>query len=342
MTPTTKKATIYDIARAAHMAASTVSRALDTERPHRISDKTRKHINHIAAQLGYQPNRVARALSCGGTDTIAIVLPANTQFMENEYYSRVVMDSVQLLAASRVDLKVHALALAEGREELAHLHQRLAADGIIAVGLPTADHFKVARHAKPLPAILFNSYEDPALASVDADNVQGGRMAAEYFIARGHTRLGMLTGPHDSKNALDRQQGYRAALLAAGLPVHAAWFVLCLFGAAHGFDAAQSLCARAQRPTAVFCANDDIACGALRAFHAHGLRCPHDISIIGFDDFMVARHTTPQLTSIAQPIAEMARLAIQHILEMTRHGAPVVRMVVPVRLVERASVGAIR
>lgn len=342
MTPTTKKATIYDIARAAHLAASTVSRALDPARQHRISDQTRKHIAQIAAQLGYHPNRIARALSRGGTDTIAIVLPANTHFMENEYYSRVVMDSVHHLAASRVDLKVHALSVAEGSEELARLHQRLSADGIIAVGLPTADHFKISRQAKELPAILFNSYEDPALASVDADNVQGGRLAAEYFIARGHTRLGMLAGPPDSKNALDRQHGYRTALRAAGLPVRAAWFIPCLYGARQGFDAAQVLCARTQRPTAVFCANDDIASGALRAFHERGLRCPRDISVIGFDDFLVARYTTPQLTTIAQPIAEMVRVAIQHILEMMRHGAPVVRMVVPVRLVERASVGTVK
>ncbi|MCX7002950.1 MAG: LacI family DNA-binding transcriptional regulator [bacterium] len=342
MTPTTKKTTIYDIARAANLAASTVSRALDPERQHRISDKTRKHIAQIAAQLGYHPNRVARALSCGGTDTIAIVLPANTQFAENEYYSRVVMDSVHYLAASHVDLKVHALSVAEGHEDLSRLHQQLAVDGIIAVGLSTADHFKVPPHVKKLPAILFSSYEDLGLTSVDADNVQGGRLAAEHFIARGHTHLGMLTGPLDSKNALDRQRGYRAVLQAAGLPLREAWFVPCLYGASPGFDAAQQLCTNRQRPTAIFCANDDIASGALRAFQAQGLRCPHDISVIGFDDFMVARHTTPQLTSVAQPIAEMVRLAIQHILEMMHHGAPVVRMVVPVRLVERDSVGTVK
>jgi len=336
------KTTIYDIARQTGLAASTVSRALDPARQHRVSEVTRRLVAQVAKELGYQPNRFARALSCGGADTIAIVLPSNTPFAENEYYSRIVMGSVHHLATSRVDLKVHGLTAAESQTELSDLHQQLSADGIIAVGLSAADRLKITEQSRSLPIVFFSSYEDAMLSSVDADNVQGGRMAAEYFMAHGHTQLGMLTGPLDSRNALDRQKGYRDAILAAGLAVRDAWFSPGVYGAQPGYEAAQKLLTNKRQPTAVFCANDDIASGALRAFREHGLRCPHDVSVIGFDDFMVARYTTPPLTTIAQPIDEMVRLSVQHTLQMMRHGAPVVRMVVPVRLVERASVRTVK
>jgi DNA-binding LacI/PurR family transcriptional regulator len=161
-------------------------------------------------------------------------------------------------------------------------------------------------------------------------------------MAHGHTKLGMLTGPLDSKNALDRQKGYRDAIRAAGLPVEEGWFSPSFYGAQPGYEAAQKLFTGTQQPTAVFCANDDIASGALRAFRKRGLHCPRDISVIGFDDFLVARYTTPPLTTIAQSIEEMVRLAIQYILQMMRQSAPVVRMIVPVRLIERESVATIR
>ncbi len=252
------------------------------------------------------------------------------------------MGSVQHLVTSRVDLKVHGMNVAESKAELGGLCRQLAVNGLVAAGLSTADHLKPTEQSRTLPLVLFSSYEDAALSSVDADNVQGGRMAAEFFIAHGHTHLGMLTGPLDSRNALDRQKGYRAAILAAGLPVRDAWFSPGVYGAQPGYEAAPRLFASKRHPTAVFCANDDIASGALRAFRERGLHCPRNISVIGFDDFMVARYTTPPLTTIAQPIEEMVRLAVQHILQMMRHGAPVVRMVVPVHLVDRAAVGRVK
>ncbi len=342
MSAAKRRVTIYDIARAAKLAASTVSRALDPAHHERVSDATRARIASIAARLGYQPNRTARALSRGGTDTIAILLPANTRYMDHEYYSRVVMAAVQLLADSHMDLKVHALSPTETRGSLLHLRNALAVDGMIAVGLPTADRFTLSPAEDTPPTILLNSYRDDRLASVDADNAMGGRLAAELFIARGHTQLGMLTGPTDSQNALDRQRGYRDALRAAGLAVRPHWFVPCLYGFEEGFEAAQHLCARRRLPTAVFCANDAIASGALRAFHARGVRCPQDISIIGFDDFLPARYAAPPLTTIAQPVTAMVQAAVQQVLVMLRRATPAVRITVPVHMVERASVAPLQ
>lgn len=334
--------TIYDLARRAKLAASTVSRALDPTQHHRVNAATRARIAKLAARLGYRPSRTARALSRGGTDTIAMVLPAHTSYIDYEYYSRVIMAGVQFLTLAHLDLKVHALADQEGRSAVMDLVSRLGVDGIIAVGLPKADHFVLPPGPRTAPIVLLNSYYDPQAASVDADNVMGGRLAAEYFIARGHTKLGMLAGPQDSQNALDRAQGYRAAIRAAKLPVRPQWFVHCRYDVEAGYEAADGLLARRDRPTALFCANDAIATGALRAAQARGLHCPRDLSLIGYDDFMPARLAVPPLTTIAQPVNAMVQAAVQQIIAIIRTGARPSRIIVPVHVVERASVAAPR
>ncbi len=333
-----RKVTIRDIARAAGVSPSTVSRTFDPAEKHRISEKTRKRIERVAEKHRYLPNRIARALSRGGSETIALVLPDSLHFSESEFYARVVMHAGAALSESHFDLKLHMLRPGETHESFAGLLQSLAVDGLLIAGVPTSERFAVSGIGTDNPVVMLNSYAEPSVSSVNVDNVHGGDLAAAHFIANGHTALGMLTGPKVSRDAIDRATGFRKRMITEGLNVNEKWFVPCEYGVQEGFEAARRLLRRARRPTAVFCANDEIALGALRAVKGCGLDCPDDISLIGFDNFSAVRHTSPPIASIEHPIAEMADAAVDLLLKLIAGSVSVMQITFPVTLLERESV----
>ena len=332
------KITIHDIAREAKVSASTVSRSFDIANKHRISEKTRKHIYKVADKYGYQPNKIARALSRGGTDTIALVLPDVEHSSESEYCTRVIMRTVATLGNLNFDLKIHTLHNDESNCKLSELLAKFTVDGLIITGFTTQMHFKGSKNNESLPVVILNGYEIPSATRIDADNVAGGRLAADHFINSNHVDIGMLSGPKYCCNALDREAGYRSRMREAGLKLHEEWFIPSDYGEPYGYEAVMSLLKRPSKPTALFCANDELALGAMRAIRECDLKCPDDISLIGFDNFSAARHTTPPLTTIEQPINIMVNEAIDHLMKIINKQATLKRVVFPVELVERESV----
>jgi len=332
------KITIHDIARAAKVSASTVSRSFDSANKHRISEKTRKHIYKVADKYGYQPNKIARALSRGGTDTIALVLPDVEHSSESEYCTRVIMRTVATLGNLKFDLKIHTLNNSESNCKLTELLAKFTVDGLIITGFTTQMHFSGSSRQESLPVVILNGYEIPSATRIDADNVAGGRLAADNFINSNHVNLGMLSGPKYCCNARDREYGYRSRLKEAGLTLNEEWFVSGDYGEPSGYDAAMKLLKQPCKPTALFCANDELALGALRAIRKCNLKCPADISLIGFDNFSAAQHTTPPLTTIEQPINIMVNEAIDHLMKIINKKAPLKRVVFPVEIVKRESV----
>jgi len=332
------KITIHDIARVAKVSASTVSRSFDIANKHRISEKTRKHIYKIANKYGYQPNKIARALSRGGTDTVALVLPDVEHSSESEYCTRVIMRTVAALGNLNFDLKIHTLHNEESNCKLSELLAKFTVDGLIITGFTTQMHFSGSNINESLPVVILNGYEIPSATRIDADNVSGGRLAAEHFINSNHVDLGMLSGPQYCCNARDREYGFRSRLKEAGLKLHEEWFIPSDYGEPYGYDVTMDLLKKRVKPTALFCANDELALGAMRAIRKSNLKCPDDISLIGFDNFSAAQHTTPPLTTIEQPINIMVNEAIDHLMKIINKKATLKRIVFPVELVERESV----
>jgi len=332
------KITIHDIARVAKVSASTVSRSFDSANKHRISEKTRKHVYKVADKYGYQPNKIARALSRGGTDTIALVLPDVEHSSDSEYCTRVIMRTVAVLGNLNFDLKIHTLHNDESNCNLSDLLAKFTVDGLIITGFTTQMHFKGSNNNESLPVAILNGYEIPSATRIDADNIAGGRLAADYFINSNHVNLGMLSGPEYCCNARDRENGYRTRLKEAGLKLHEEWFISSDYGEPSGYEGTIKLLKRPSKPTALFCANDELALGAMRAIRECGLKCPEDVSLIGFDNFSAAQHTTPPLTTIEQPINTMVDEAIDHLMKIINHKAPLKRVVFPIELVERESV----
>ena len=332
------KITIHDIAREAKVSASTVSRSFDIANKHRISEKTRKHIYKIADKYGYQPNKIARALSRGGTDTIALVFTETEKSTESEYYAHVIMGAVAALRNYNYDLKIHTLRDEDPCQEFSELLAKFTVDGMIITGIYNRMRFGQPRVDKSIPVVLLNGYEIPSAIRIDADNISGGRLAAEHFLELNHVNIGMLSGPQDCRDALDRKHGFKTRLAEAGLKLRKDWFLSCDYSEQAGHDAAISILKKSDKPTALFCANDEIALGSLCAIRECKLKCPEDISLIGFDNFSAAQHTTPPLTTIEQPVDTMVGEAVEYLMKLINNSATSKRVVFPVELVKRESV----
>ena len=328
-----------DLARMAGVSAITVSRALSPDGAAAVKPATRARIAQLAHKWDFRLNRMARALGGGSTQTVALILPdvETNHFLASAYYTTVVMHALAVLKARQIDLKVHSVRANAPVALITDLLPQLVVDGLLVAGIDIYDDAP-ARAVRGVPLVLLNCGAMPAVCVIDADNAAGGRLAVAHFLDHGHRALGMLCGPRTNRNARDRQHGYRAALQARGVPVRAAWFVHSGFGVREGYVAAQRVLALRQRPTALFCANDELALGALSALRAHGLCCPRDLAIIGFDDMPTAQYAEPPLTTIAQPLEAMVRAALDNLLTLIAGATPPLRTVFPVALVERASV----
>lgn len=327
-----------DIARAAGVSVITVSRALNPATADRVKPATRARIEKVALARGYRVNQYARALRSGSGRTFALVLPASPHFAASEYYAQVVFCVVSAAYDAGYDVKVHVMRT---DESAASGMDGLGVDGMILAGFSDGVRPLVEK-AGDTPVVLLNSKAVPGQHSVDADNVYGGQLAAEHLLAYGHEKIGLLAGPAYSPNAKDRVRGFREALARHGVRLPAAHIEACDFGVEEGRRAAHVLLRRVPGLTALFCANDELAIGALQSARTLGLQCPADISIIGFDNINASVLTMPPLTTIEQPIAEMSARCVQTLVELLAGHTPRARQLLPVRLVTRASVAAPR
>ncbi len=223
-------ASIRDDARAARVSTASVSRAFNPATAARVKPATHARIMAAAQRLHYAPNRLARALSCGMTKCIGLVFPHTTHFTESTYDVSVLLHTVSVLQPMGFDVKVHLLPPPPHGIQPALLATDLAVDGLLFAGLPRSYQL----HRLPAGAaprmVLLSSYPVAGIPSVDTANTAAGRAAARHLIACGHTALGMVTGPPDSQNAVDRARGFRGAVQSAGLALRPEWFVPCDYG----------------------------------------------------------------------------------------------------------------
>ena len=294
--------TSHDVARLAGVSQPTVSRALRGDG--RVSVPTRDRVAAAAASLGYVPSERGRSLSTRTTRQVAMVTD-----LDNPSYPTLVAPLHDTLAGGG-----YRMVLLAERGDEKDAYDRLFDGSVDGAVLTTpAVHSSVAGelHRRGVPFVQLNRSSDVVDAdTVTADNHGGGRLVAELLLSLGHTRIAAVLGPAEASSARDREDGLRAGLAAAGLaPVALARPGSFAFAAGvAGFD---ELMAAADRPTAVFCANDTLAVGALNAARAAGLSVPADVSVIGFDDIEMAGWPVLGLTTVAVPMAAMARRAAE-------------------------------
>lgn len=330
-----------DIARKAGVSLATVSRTFNPATAHLVTDKTRERILRIARAQNYTPNRLASALSSGTTKTIGLIFPPTTHFSESTFDISILTSSVAQLHEHGYDLKVHFLTPDNTDVYPAQLAAQLAVDGLILAGIPA--HYTL--HSSPGFSgniVLLSTYSAHSYPHIDADNLSAGHAAARCFIQHGHTALAIIAGPRDSQNAIDRTTGFIKEATAAGISIQRKWRIHCDYGYEDGTRAAQKLFKPSSHPTAVFCVSDEIALGTLAVLRHMSLNCPKDVSLIGFDNAPTTAHTTPPLTTFAQPFDEMVSAAVTSVLKQSGERNTDALSAFPVSLIERESVAHIR
>lgn len=322
--------TIYDVAAAAGVATSTVSRAFST--PGRVSTTTRDRVLAVAAELGYRPNPHARALLSGKHHTVAMVVSDIT----NPHYFEMIRG-----AEMRARVSEYTLLLVNAEEsprvEWEQI-QRLspAVDGFLLAASRLPDE-NLRQVAAQRPVVLM-SRELPDLASVVLDHVEGCRQVVAHLASLGHREIVYLAGPRNSWMAGTRWAALRAAAEQVGVAAHRIGpFTPKVSQGGAAADGAVNTGA-----SAIVAHNDLLAIGVMQRLAQRGLRVPHDVSVVGFDDIFAADVCTPGLTTLGGAHVDLGRAAVELLLTAgTRTPDDQPRVVLPTELVLRGSTGPV-
>ena len=315
--------TLRDIARHTGLSIMTVSRVV---RGHPdVSPSSRRRVLAAVRRLGYIPNPAAQLLVTRAApgpreDRIIGTLFSREVVTSHSYFAGIIQGIAD--EARRSD---SSLLLGYGLGEATHpaAYPRMLRDmmtrWLILVG-KVPPRLVRQLHGTGFSLVLVDMR--PALRGVDAvvcDDVQAAYEATRHLVRLGHRRIGLIRGParHACSRALT--SGYRRALQKAGIPLQDSLMVEAAFRPEGGSEAAAALLKGPHRPTAIF-TNDDMAIGALRAIHDHGLSVPDDVALVGYDDIAYAAHTTPPLTTVAVPKQEMGRLAVRRAIAQMEQG----------------------
>ena len=299
-----------EVARAAEVSVATVSHVINRTRF--VSPALAERVRLAMQDLGYTPDATARSLRIRRTQTIGLLVPDNSnpffaelsQVIEEAGfeagYTTILGNSaeqadrerryVEALVAKRVD----GLIIAPSRDDDGTLEAILAPSKVPVVVIDRDVHL-------------------PGADVVLYDSEAGSHAATRYLLGLGHRRISFVAGPADVEPAAARLRGFLRALAEAGVAPGAV--VDADFHYRGGLAAADRLLASGERPTAIFAANDLMAAGVLRALAARGLRVPDDISVVGFDDAPLAEMVSPALTTVRQPLQEMAQTAVSMLLQ---------------------------
>lgn len=335
-TPKRPAPTIHDVARQAGVSSMTASRVVNGH-PH-VRPIVRAKVEDAIATLGYRPNALARATRMGIAQVGILYSNAGSSNLSTYLmgaFRQASLSSCQLLVEPTQAHPTPAQAvrkLIEAGVGAIVLPPPLCDDPIILEMLETAGvgavRFATAEPREGAPAVFI-------------DDFQGARLMTRHLLDLGHIDIAFVRGAAEHSTAARREQGFRETMTAAGLAVPEAYVVDGGFSYRGGLDAARQLLSLRRRPSAIFAANDDMAAAANAVAHGLGLSVPADLSIAGFDDTSVATTVWPELTTIHQPIADMAASAVRLAIAVARSsGEPIDGIEAELRLIVRASTAA--
>ncbi len=325
---THERPTLADVAEAAGVAMSTVSRAFS--RPQRVNHRTREHVLRIATELGYVPNPSAQALGSGRTRTIALLVPDIT----NPYFSGVIKGAERGAAAAGLTLVLGDTA--ENPTAEAELVRRLerAVDGfVISASRLTDEELRGAAQRSPITLV---NRATAGLGCVVADFDAGTRQIVDHLASHGHRSFVFAGGPAESWSGARRWQGLQAAAADRGMEARRSGpYLPTLGGGPAAADAAV-----ASGATSVVCHNDMLAIGVMRRLGERGCRIPEDVSVVGFDDMFGSEFCHPTLTTLAERTEEAGSRAVELLVQQipNRQTEGPTR-VLPTHLVVRSSTG---
>ena len=331
------RATIRDVASAAGVSIATVSRVLNGRRD--VAPKTREAVLKAVAEFDFATNRNARALSGGRTGLVGVTVP----IVEAAYFSIILSGIAEALYEQ--DMRIVLCPTLHQHEREVTLLDRLmhgTTDGAVLT-LPEETNKELkALKRQGLPFVVVDPRIplDDGIPAISAGHATGARAATEHLLSLGHRRIAAITGPPAWMASSERLDGFRSALAAAGVLPDSKLIVPSSFAIEGGIAAAGPLLDLADRPTAIFAFNDNLAIGVLQAARTRGLRVPEDLSIVGFDDSEHSAIVSPALTTVRQPLAEMGRMAVSLLMRLLENqSVETLRIELATRLVVRDSTG---
>ncbi|MDN3639302.1 LacI family DNA-binding transcriptional regulator [Simiduia curdlanivorans] len=331
------KATIDDVAALAGVSIKTVSRVVNSEPNVRAA--TREKVQKAIDKLGYHPSQSARSLASNRSFLVALLY-------DNPSASYVIDVQNGILAECRpagYDLLIHPCDHAdpELEQQVVSLVRQSRVDGVVLTP-PLSDHENLVRRLMELHisvVVIAPAQDAIPCSSVMTNDEEAAFAMTSRLLEKGHRRIGYILGHPDHKAMANRYQGYQKALMYQGIPVEKRLVVQGMNSFESGYYAAEKLLLSANPPSAIFASNDDMAAGAIKLAHKLGKKIPSDVAIAGFDDIPAAEQLWPGLTTVRQPIVEMARQAAQLMLMQLRSSEPVVQhQRVKSTLIQRESV----
>ena len=331
-------ANIRDVADNAGVSVATVSRTL--QQPERVSPKTRSKVMAAVQAVGYKPNLMAVKFRSGKTHNLVVLVPT----VSNVFFARVISGMQE--AAAELGYSI-LLANTLGNNDIENHYAKMVstsqADGLIQLRAHNPFDATMMNDNGLLPMVnACEVIDDGHYPVVSLDNRAAAKAMTQHLISLGHTRIAMIKGPNSSPLTQERLNGYKDALRDANIDFDESILLDGDFTLQAGYNAGVTISELNNRPSAVFCENDETAIGAMQAFKQANLHVPNDISVAGFDDIAFSAFVDPPLTTIAQPAEEFGRTAVTLLVDLLNgkiRKAP--KVIMPFELITRESTGPV-
>jgi LacI family transcriptional regulator len=306
-----------------------------------VHPTVRQRVQQVIREQNYAPKAAARSLASSRTDTIGVLVPRSAAVSLADPFIASMIQSIFEAAAQQRYFAVLAMLTVDMEQGFYNRILRSRHfDGVIMFSSDIDDPILplLIKDGGPMVVIGRHPYF-LNVASVDVENREGARDAVAHLIGLGHRRVGLINGQLQMEAAQARRNGYKQALLEAGIPIEEDLMVDGYYSETVAFQATRRLLDLTSPPTAIFAASDSMALGALRAIRDRGLVVPDDVALVGFDDLPMAAFADPPLSSVRQPIGEMGANAVRVLVEQIKGQDPAASVRFPARLVVRESCG---
>lgn len=332
--------TIKDVAKQANVAPSTVSRVIADSS--RISEDTKQKVRNAMKQLGYHPNLNARSLASQSTQLIGLVMPSSSDVVFQNPFFPTVLQGISEGAHE----KKYALHMTTGKSEketlegVVNMVQGKRVDGMILLNSKVEDNIITYLKERDFPFVLIGKpYKNvEQITHVDNDNFRAMKEATEYLLKHGHRKIAFIGGSLDLMVTVERFLGYERAMRNANITLRNEYVINEEFLIEGGQEAVRKLMSVTHPPTAIIVADDFMALGVLNTLDELGIRVPEDISIVSFNNVLLAEMAKPPLTSVDINIFELGYQASKSLIQMIENSnEPIKRMIIPHKLIERFS-----
>ncbi|MDP9314335.1 MAG: LacI family transcriptional regulator [Chloroflexota bacterium] len=339
-----QRVTHRDVARLANVSTAVVSYVVNNG-PRQASPEARERVLRAIAELGYHPNAFAQSLRGQRTHMIGFI--TNDLFpydvFLSPYSAGILTGLISELKAHEHYLLIYPQVIGEDIAPLNRLLRSGRLDGVVVRLIqdpPVTDSLMETIAATDVPCVCIErpAAERFGFKAVTYDDALGATTATRYLIEHGHRRIAHLCGDVQYATAQSRLQGYRQALYAAGLPVDEQLIQGDTWDTSQVADSMLRLLALAEPPTAIFAASDNLALGALEQLRKQGFEVPRDMALIGFDDIQLAEQSSPPLTTVRIPLAELGRQAADRVLRLSADDQAPESVTLPVELIRRGTV----